>query len=161
MNNKTGTKTMKHLNQSKIKIKRFSGVLAVSTVLVLAAVVGSFSTPAGAESLDEIRQQISEAEKLAKEYEAKAKELSGQVASLSDEVARLQAEQLAVQEKIGLSQMKHDELVEEIKITEKEIKDNRDALGVVLADKYLIEKTTLIERIACSDNLSSFIDSET
>lgn len=149
----------------RVKNKVFVG--AVSVFLIFAVTVSSIvgnsiiNQNVDAASLSEIEEQISALENKLREYESAAAKLGAQANSLSVAVKKLQAEQDAIQTQVDISQAKYDQLVLEIKQTEKNIKDNQDALGLVLANKYIESNVTLLERVASSENLSKFVDQET
>ena len=141
------------------KTKYISFAVVTAVILSSFFFVNNFHNTE-AVTIDELGSQISALENQIKNFERRANELAQQSASLANEIAKLQAEENALQEMINLSQLKHDQLVQEIAINEQKIQDNQDALGYVIADAYIEGQTTLLERIASSKNLSEFIDNE-
>lgn len=149
---------IKHKHQPLLKLS----YLAVATVTVF-AFAWSLRAPTldiRADALSEIGAKINAIKREIAEYERKSKELGEQSISLANEIAKLQNEEETLQKKIDLSQLRLNQLANEIAINTKKIQDNRDALGRVIVDQYLQDKVTLIERLAGSDNLSKFIDEE-
>lgn len=151
-------KIKKHKNLNIFKLTS-----VIVAVVIFTSVFTSFRFPqdSSADSLSEIEQQIAALENRIREYEQTVSDLAQKSSNLASEVAKLEAEQATIQSMIDLSTAQIKQLEEQIKTKEKEIKDNRNALGTVLADKYINSNITLIERLASSENLSKFVDEET
>ena len=139
------------------------GCLSVAAMMAVSFVAFNYekSQPVGAVTVNELQNQINALENQISSYEKQANDLSKQATSLSATVQKLAAEQSAVQAKIDLSQAQYDQLNQQILATQKQIQDNRDALGYVITQKYINSNETLIERLASSNNLSTFVDQET
>jgi len=103
------------------------------------------------EQINAIKQEIAQ-------YEARAQELNAQASTLASAVAKLANERAALQAQLDLSQAKFDKLTNDIAVTEKRITENKDALGVILADLYVDDDITTIEMIASSKNISEYLD---
>ncbi|MDR2336870.1 MAG: CHAP domain-containing protein [Candidatus Nomurabacteria bacterium] len=108
----------------------------------------------------ELNNKIAEAERKITEYQDQVNSYASKAKDLNNEIAKLQAEQNELQAMIDLNQLKHDQLVEEIAAAEKKIQDNKDALGIIIADQYFATQISPIERLASSKNLSSYVDKE-
>lgn len=137
----------------------------ISCILVAAAILlTSFtSIPASAtlkEDLNEVNSKISELSDQIKSYEQEAKELAAQADSISKQIAILQNEQAKLKKQIELKQAEHDQIVLEIEAVQKRINNNYEIIGYVIAQYYYNDSVSTIERIASSDNFSSFVDEE-
>ncbi len=137
----------------------------ISCILVAAAILlTSFtSIPASAtlkEDLNEVNSKISELSDQIKSYEKEAKELAAQADSISKQIAILQNEQAKLKKQIELKQAEHDQIVLEIEAVQKRINNNYEIIGYVIAQYYYNDSVSTIERIASSDNFSSFVDEE-
>lgn len=93
-------------------------------------------------------------------YQAEADRLNGEAATLQNAVAQLQNEKNALQSQINLNQTKYDKLVIDIAQTEKDIKDNQDALGATIADLYVDGDISPIEMLASSTNIGDFLNKQ-
>lgn len=150
--------------QAKTKTYQIRFAIIVAALIIGAVALVSYnvfnSTDIDARTQSEVQQQIDELERRIAAYEESAAELRGRAASLANEIARLRAEEDALQALIDLSQLRLDNLIAEIEANERRIINNQNALGYVIADRYIEGQTTLIERLASSQSLSSFIDQE-
>jgi peptidoglycan hydrolase CwlO-like protein len=93
-------------------------------------------------------------------YQAEADRLNSQSTTLQNAVAQLNNEKNALQSQINLNQTQSDKLVIEIADTEKEIKNNQDALGKTIADLYIDGDTSPIELLASSTNIGDFLNKQ-
>ncbi|MCL2452026.1 CHAP domain-containing protein [Candidatus Saccharibacteria bacterium] len=94
-------------------------------------------------------------------YNARAKELSEQADSLSNAVAQLQNQQNAIQAEINLNKAKISELNAEIAANEAKLEEQSAVLGDTLVDMHLDKRTTPLEILASSKNLSDYVDKAT
>jgi len=93
-------------------------------------------------------------------YQAEADRLNSQSTTLQNAVAQLNNEKNALQSQINLNQAQSGKLVIEIADTEKEIKNNQDALGKTIADLYIDGDTSPIELLASSTNIGDFLNKQ-
>lgn len=93
-------------------------------------------------------------------YQAQAAALSAQARTLESELAGLAAQKATIQSQIDLSQAKYDKLVHDIAVTEKQIIDNKDALGETIADMYVDDSISPLEMLASSDNIGDYVDQQ-
>lgn len=91
-------------------------------------------------------------------YQAEANRLNAEAATLANALAQVTNERNAIQAQIDLNQQQYDKLVIEIADTEKQIKENQDALGTTIADLYVDGTTTPLEMLASSENISDFLN---
>ena len=87
--------------------------------------------------------------------------LAGQAKTLETELARLNNEKAALQAQIDQNQIKYDNLVQKIADTEAEIAKTQKELGKTLADLYVDDEVSPVERIAASTNLGDYLDKQT
>lgn len=93
-------------------------------------------------------------------YKAEADRLSAEASTLANAVAQINNEKNAIQAQINVNQAQHDKLVIQIADTEKEIKDNQDALGTTIADLYVDDNISPVEMLASSQNIGDFLDKQ-
>ena len=156
----------------KIRIKKASKInLATKVVLVLSSILIAVMVPmqmsnmfAAAITSDEINAkydaQKAEIQKLVDAYTAQAAELSSQAATLQSAVATIQNQASVIQAQIDISQIEYDKLVAQIAETEKQILDNKDALGITIASMYVDGNITPIEMLASSGNIGDYLDKQ-
>jgi surface antigen len=80
---------------------------------------------------------------------------------LQQEIAGIDTQRQIIQSQIALSQAKYDKLQEQIAQTEKQISDNRVALGDTLADLYVDNTISPLEMLASSKNIGDYVDKQT
>jgi len=91
-------------------------------------------------------------------YQVEADRLNGEATTLQNAVAQIQNEKNALQSQIDLNQTQYDKLVISIAQTEKEIKDNQDALGDTIASLYVDGDISPLEMLASSTNIGDFMN---
>jgi len=153
-----GLKVMKQRSATSVT----SGLLT-KLVLVGAAVVMSIATPlalmpkAYADQYDDkinaLKSQISQ-------FESRAGELRQQANTLQNELERISSEKAAIQTQIDLSQAEYEKLTANIKINEQKIADNKDALGITIADMYVDDTISPLEMLASSNNIGDYVDKQ-
>lgn len=150
-------------------MKRQSTTLTVSkqfvtkSTLVAAAVLMAITAPIQMGDIvraDRYEEQIRAIEREVQGYNAEAGRLAAEADTLQNAIGRLNAEKNVIQSQITLSQAKYDQLAADIAANEKKIKENQDALGVILADLYVDDKITPLEMIASSKNIGDFLDKQ-
>jgi len=133
-----------------------SGLIFVCLALVFTS-VSIFNRPVAADQYDDkiraLQQDIAK-------YQAEQEKLNQQAVTLESTLAKLSSQRAAIQAQIDLSQAKYDKLVLDIKQTEKDIQDNRDALGITIANLYVDDDITPIEILASSSSISDYMDKQ-
>jgi len=109
-------------------------------------------------SADEFDDKISSLTRDMARFQNEADRLNGEAATLQNAVAQIQNEKNALQSQIDLNQAKYDKLVVDIAQTEKEIKENQDALGDTIADLYVDNDISPLEMLASSTNIGDFMN---
>lgn len=110
---------------------------------------------------DQYDQRIAALQAQINQYQAAAQAIGAQADSLQRTLDGINNEISQIQTQIDLNQAKYDKLVIDIAKTEKEIADNRDALGEVIADLSIEGKITPLEMLASSKNISDYVDKQT
>lgn len=137
----------------------FAARTCILAVAILTLSVASFTTtrPVLADQYDDqiaaLEKEISQYNSQAKKYNSKAKTLEGELARLTNERDKLQAQ-------INKNQLKYDQLIAKIAQAEKDIQNNRQALGTILSDYYIEGDTSTLELLASSDNIADFVDKQ-
>jgi len=132
--------------------------LVFSALVLIGTGVGyAQNRPASADQYDD---QIRALQADMARYKAEADRLNSEAASLSNAIAQIVNEKNALQAQIDVSQAQHDKLVIEIADTEKQIKDNQDALGTTIADLYVDDGISPVEMLASSQNIGDFLDKQ-
>lgn len=133
------------------------GLLTIA--LMLAATVPMTMMPTA--NADDYDQRIAELQQEIDRYQAAASKLGAKADTLQRKLDAIQNEISQIQTQIQLNEAKHRKLVAEIKKTEKEIANNRDALGEVIADLSIEGEVTPLEMLASSKNISDYVDKQT
>lgn len=111
-------------------------------------------------SADQYDEKISALQASMAQYQAAANKLNEEAATLANALAQITNEKNALQAQVDLSQAQYDKLVIQIANTEKQIKDNQDALGTTIADLYVDDEISPIEMLASSQNIGDFMNKQ-
>jgi len=125
-------------------------------VLVVAGIAYT-QRPASADQYDD---KISALQADMSRYQAESDRLNAEANTLSNALAQITNEKNALQAQIDVSQAQYDKLVIQIADTEKQIKDNQDALGTTIADLYVDDSISPVEMLASSQNISEFLNKQ-
>ena len=140
------------------KPKRSLRFKAISLVMIAGLMVLSSIPLTGLVSADEFDDKISSLTRDMARFQTEADRLNGEAATLQNAVAQIQNEKNALQSQIDLNQTRYDKLVVDIAQTEKEIKENQDALGSTIADLYVDNDISPLEMLASSTNIGDFMN---
>jgi len=132
-------------------------VLILSIILIAVAVPLQMTQKASADQYDD---KINALQQDIAKYQAEGARLNSEAATLQSALAQLSNEKSAIQAQVDISQAKYDQLVQQIIDTEKQIKDNQDALGKTIADLYVDDKISPIEMLASSENIGDYLDKQ-
>jgi peptidoglycan hydrolase CwlO-like protein len=148
----------------KINItKKSSTSLATKVVLAVISLVIMFAAPIQmiqtvfADQFDDIlnaRQQDLD------RFTAQAAKLAAHAITLQAAVEALQNQADVIQAKINVSQAQYDKLIAQIADTEQKIIDNKNALGITIANMYVDGNITPIEMLAGSKNIGDYLDKQ-
>lgn len=157
---------MKIRLSKKMLTKNFSSnVFMVLTAIVIALIVPlqitqrAYATPVQ-DAIDEYNQQTQILQQEVDNYTAEAVKLKNQANTLQSAVAELQNQAAVIQAQIDISQAKYNKLVLQIADTEKQIKNNQDALGKTIANMYVDDQVTPLEMLASSKNVGDYLDKQ-
>jgi len=123
-------------------------------------IIGSMPAINNNASADQYDDKINALSAEMAKYRVEADRLNGEAATLQNAVSQLQNEQNALQAQIDLNQEQYNKLVIDIAQTEKEIKDNQDALGDTIANLYVDDDISPIEMLASSTNIGDFLNKQ-
>jgi peptidoglycan hydrolase CwlO-like protein len=132
-------------------------LIFTALVLVSTGVVYNQNRSASADQYDD---KIRALQADMSRYQAEADRLNSEAASLKNALAQLTNQKNALQAQIDVNQAQYNKLKIEIADTEKEIKDNQDALGTTIADMYVDDTITPVEMLASSQNIGDFLDKQ-
>ncbi len=133
------------------------GLLTIA-VMLAATIPMTMMPKAGA---DEYDRRIAELQREIDRYQSAAQQLGKKADTLQRKLDGIKNEIAQIQTQIQLNEAKHRKLVAEIKKTEKEIAENRNALGEVIADLGIEGEVTPLEMLASSKNISDYVDKQT
>ena len=134
--------------------------------LVIAALMAAtviYPLPASAYNYNdylEVRSKISALQSEIAGYEKQAAALAAQADSITNAIAILQNEQATIKAQISLKEAEHEQIVADIEVVNTRIDNNSDAIGLIIAQYYYNSKISTVERLASSENFSSFVDNE-
>jgi len=152
---------MKLRSTTPVSSSRFAKVLRGTfiglTVFAMTVAVVPFARPASADQFDD---KIASLTREMAQYQAEADRLNGEAATLAVALAQITNEKNALQAQVDLNQAKYDKLVVDIAATEKEIKENQDALGTTIANLYVSDEVSPVEMLASSGNISDFFNKQ-
>jgi len=158
-----------HITYAKIRAMKLLSTTSVSkglvtkSSLVALAVVMVISTPIAITQYaraDKFDDQINAIQQIVDGYQAQAAALGAQAQTLQTELASLTAQKAEIQSQVDLSQAKYDKLVNDIAVTEKQIAENKDALGQIIADMYVDDTISPLEMLASSKNIGDYVDQQ-
>ena len=137
------------------------GLLALSFFIAIATVVQLFASK-NLEALTpgQIQNQIQALNEDLLKYEKQANALRSQSASLKNELAILSSEKAAIQVKLDISEARHAKLVAEIEDAEHKIELTREALGETIADIWIEDQISPIERMFSSETIGQYLDKQ-
>jgi peptidoglycan DL-endopeptidase CwlO len=139
------------------------GLVTRSTIVAAAVLMVIASTPLISQPrayADKFDDQINALQNEIDQYESQAGQLRHKIGTLQQEIAGIDRQKRIIQTQIDLSQAKYDKLQQEIAKTEKDIKDNRVALGNTIADLYVDNTISPLEMLASSKNIGDFVDKQ-
>lgn len=137
--------------------------LVTKSSLVASAVLMAFSVPLTFGKMvlaDEYDDQINAIQAEIDGYQAQAARLSQQANTLETELATLASQKATIQAQVDLSQAKYDKLIHDIAETERQIEENKDALGQIIADMYVDGSITPLEMLASADTIGDYVDQQ-
>jgi len=139
------------------------GIVTKSSLVALAVLVGisapmALITRAYADQYDD---QIRALQQQKAAYDSQASALNATAATLQEALNQIVSQKAAIMAQIQLSQQQYDQLQAQIDKTKKDITDNKDALGQIIADMYVDDTITPLEMLASSNNIGDYVDKQT
>lgn len=153
------SKVMKQRSTTPVskKLVTKSALVATAVIMVIAAPLAMMPRTYA----DNLQDKIDALQQEESQFNAKANQLGKEARTLQNEIAKVDAEKAAIQKRIDISEAKREKLQRQIKETEKKIADNKDALGVTLADLYVDDTVSPLEMLASSENIGDYLDKQT
>lgn len=156
---KLSTAMMKLRTTTPVSIsqKAKRAFIIFSALVLVGAGVGYINKPVSADQYDD---KIRALQADMARYRAEADRLSAEANSLANALSQIVNEKNAILAQIEVSEAQYNKLVIDIAATEKQIKDNQDALGTTIADLYVDDTISPVEMLASSQNIGDFLDKQ-
>lgn len=155
---RTTTPASKSRKASSFKMAKRAFIISMAVVF---AGAGAFTYyKAQPVSADQYDDKIAALQANMAQYKAEADRLSAEASTLANALAQITNEKNALQSQVDLSQAQYDKLVIQIADTEKQIKENKDALGSTIADLYVDDEISPVEMLASSQNIGDFLNKQ-
>jgi peptidoglycan hydrolase CwlO-like protein len=140
--------------QSKIaQIRSLVGVIAICVMLILATVINNVRA-------DQFDDQIRALQSQNNTNQAISNQLGAQASSYADEISKLQVQISALQAAISANQQHSEDLKQQIIQAQAELDQQKKVLGENIKAMYLEGKTSTLEMLASSKDLSDFVDKQ-
>ncbi len=133
------------------------GMLIALALVMAGSTMWTMQPTAKADKFDD---QIRALQKEIDEYAAKAGQLKTQIATLQEEIRGIDNQKKLIQTQIAFTEAKLAKLQEDIVTTEKNIENNKVALGKTLADLYIDDTISPLEMLASSHTLGDYVDKQ-
>ncbi|MCQ2568915.1 MAG: CHAP domain-containing protein [Candidatus Saccharibacteria bacterium] len=143
-----------------MKVWRNLFCLAVAITIVFSCVLHTTVAAYTQDDYNKVTNEINGLRKQISEYESQASALAAKANTISNQIAILQNQQATLKTQIDLKQAEHDQLVIEIETVQNRINENSDTVGFIIAQFYYNDSVSTIERLASSENFSTFVDEE-
>ena len=134
--------------------------LSLASALILSGAITTRVFAVEQSDISALDEQISALEAEIDNYRNIASDLAGQAQTLENQIALLQNEQETLKAQIELKQAEYNQLEIDIENTQSRISENSETIGLAIAQYYYTDKISTFERLASSENFSSFIDEE-
>lgn len=135
----------------------------ITRVMIFVAVFAMIVSPVQLTqkvSADKYDDQINAIQAQIDTYNVEAARLAAEADTLQAAVANIRNQAAIIQAQIDISQAQYEQLVIQIAQTEKDIADNKDALGEIIASMFVDDNITPIEMLASSKNIGDFLDKQ-
>jgi surface antigen/peptidoglycan hydrolase CwlO-like protein len=134
-----------------VQTRSLIGIATICVVLVLATVISSVRA-------DQFDAQIRALQSQNNSNQAVSDQLAAQANSYADAINKLQVQINAIQAAIAANQQRSDELKQQIIQAQAELDQEKKVLGENIKAMYLEGKTSTLEMLASSRDLSDFVD---
>jgi peptidoglycan hydrolase CwlO-like protein len=129
------------------------GIITVCVVLILATLINTVRA-------DQFDDQIRALQNQNNTNQAASNQLGAQASSYADAINKLQEQISALQAAIAANQQHSDDIKQQIIQAEAELDQQKKVLGENIRAMYLEGKTSTLEMLASSRNLSDFVDKQ-
>jgi peptidoglycan hydrolase CwlO-like protein len=129
------------------------GIVTICVVLILATVINNVRA-------DQFDEQIRALQSQNNSNQAVSNQLAAQASSYADAINKLQVQINAIQSAIAANQQRSDDLKQQIIQAQAELDQEKKVLGENIKAMYLEGKTSTLEMLASSRDLSDFVDKE-
>lgn len=143
-----------------MKVWRNLLCLAIAITIVFSCVLQTTVSAYTQDDYNKVTNEINDLRKQISSYEAQASALAEKANTIANQIAILQNQQATLKTQIDLKQAEHDQLVIEIETAQNRINENSDTVGFIIAQFYYNDSVSTIERLASSENFSTFVDEE-
>jgi len=133
-----------------------AALVAASILMMIAAPI-AIAPQVKADKYDE---QIAALQKQIDAYNSQAGKLSKERQTYENQLAKLNNEKAQIQAQIDISQAKADKLQQQIEENQRKIEENKEALGIIIADMYVDDNITPLELLASSKNIGDYVDKQ-
>jgi peptidoglycan hydrolase CwlO-like protein/surface antigen len=129
------------------------GIITICVVLILATLINTVRA-------DQFDDQIRALQNQNNTNQAASNQLGAQASSYADAINKLQEQISALQAAIAANQQHSDDIKQQIIQAEAELDQQKKVLGENIRAMYLEGKTSTLEMLASSRNLSDFVDKQ-
>jgi peptidoglycan hydrolase CwlO-like protein len=136
-----------------VRVRSLIGVVAICVVMILATVINDVRA-------DQFDEQIKNLQSQNDTNQAASNQLAAQASSYADAINKLQSQIDALQAAIAANQQKSDELKQQIIQAQADLDQQKKVLGENIKAMYLEGKTSTLEMLASSKDLSDFVDKQ-
>lgn len=148
------------INSNKISKQKFTTKILLVLIAVVIAIYAPIQITNRTVLADQYDDQINALQQQSEAFQAEVERLNNAAKTLQSAIAAIVAEKAQIQVQLDISQAKYDQLVQKIADTEKQISDNKDALGVTIANMYVEDNVTPVEMLFSSNNISDYMDKQ-
>jgi peptidoglycan hydrolase CwlO-like protein len=135
------------------RIRSLTAVIAVCVLLISATFISNVRA-------DQFDEQIRALQSQNNANQAASNQLAAQANSYADAINKLQVQISALQAAIAANQQKSDDIKQQIVQAEAELDHEKKVLGENIKAMYLEGKTSTLEMLASSKDLSDFVDKQ-
>lgn len=148
------------INSNRTSNQKFATKISLVLIAIIISIYAPIQITNRIVSADQYDDQINALQQQSEAFQAEAERLNNAAKTLQSAIAAIVAEKAQIQAQLDISQTKYDQLSQKIIDTEKQITDNKDALGVTMANMYVEDNITPVEMLFSSNNISDYMDKQ-
>lgn len=133
--------------------------LIIALVVAVVGVVAPLSQAVLVRA-DDFDEKIAAVQRQIDAYNAEANKLNAEKQTYQGQLAVLSNQRAQIQAQLNLIVAKLQKLEYDISVKNKQIDDNKEALGETMADIYVDEGITPLEMLASSNNIADYVDKQ-